>query len=94
MANKITIDGVEYTRAIADGDRMLFQLIDRNNLIGNAVLANGYWTLTNASVIRYWGTVAGLGEIAADGPTSKTRLDPIPDGTKVPESAVIFAMPA
>lgn len=32
--------------------------------------------LVDAQVIRRWGTTRGLGEIAADGPTSKTLLDP------------------
>lgn len=32
--------------------------------------------LTNASVIRNWGTTKGLGELAKDGPTSNTKLDP------------------
>lgn len=30
-----------------------------------------------ASVIRIWGTTKGLGEIAAGGPTSSTKLDPV-----------------
>lgn len=33
-------------------------------------------SLTNASVIRTWGTTKGLGEIAKDGPKSSTTLDP------------------
>lgn len=35
--------------------------------------------LENASVIRNWGTKRGLGEIAKDGPTSNTKLDPCPE---------------
>lgn len=32
--------------------------------------------LRNGSVVRWWGTTRGLGEIAAGGPTEKTKLDP------------------
>lgn len=35
--------------------------------------------LTDANVIRTWGTSKGLGEIASAGPTSSTKLDPCPD---------------
>ncbi len=33
-------------------------------------------TLTCSSIIRRWGTTRGLGEIARDGPTAETVLDP------------------
>jgi hypothetical protein len=32
--------------------------------------------LDNAHVIRVWGTTNGLGELALNGPTSSTKLDP------------------
>jgi len=32
-------------------------------------------TLTDAKIIRTWGTTKGLGELAASGPTGKTVLD-------------------
>jgi hypothetical protein len=32
-------------------------------------------TLTDASIIRRWGTTKGLGELAANGPLSDTKLD-------------------
>jgi hypothetical protein len=32
--------------------------------------------LTNASVIRRWGTSNGLGQLAAEGPLENTKLDP------------------
>lgn len=33
-------------------------------------------TLTQAQVIRNWGTTKGLGELAAEGPKRETKLDP------------------
>ena len=35
--------------------------------------------LTDANIIRNWGTTKGLGEIAENGPTEKTILDKTPD---------------
>lgn len=36
-------------------------------------------TLKKASNIRRWGTTAGLGQLAMDGPTGDTKLDKCPD---------------
>ena len=44
--------------------------------------------LTTASVIRRWGTSKGLGEIAENGPTGSTVLDPCPDATFHPLTVV------
>lgn len=47
----------------------------RWNIIGECEKTADGLVLTNASVIREWGTTKGLGEIAISGPTSKTKLD-------------------
>lgn len=44
--------------------------------------------LTNAAVIRYWGTTRGLGEIAEGGPTASTKLDKTPT-ERIPKDKVI-----
>lgn len=45
----------------------------------------------NASVIRRWGTIKGLGELAQGGPTESTKLDAA--GTvKVHKLGVVLAM--
>lgn len=48
----------------------------------------GWCILENAAVIRRWGTTKGLGEIATNGPTKDTILDPTPTQT-FPSHAVI-----
>lgn len=47
--------------------------------IGRATRCGDYVTLKNAACIRYWGTTRGLGELAEEGPTDKTKLDSSPD---------------
>ena len=44
--------------------------------------------LTGAAVIRKWGTTAGLGQIALQGPTSETVFDPC-GIVKIPTSSVV-----
>jgi hypothetical protein len=34
-------------------------------------------TLSDAAVVRRWGTTKGLGQLAAEGPTPQTVLEPI-----------------
>ena len=45
-------------------------------VMGDVTEHNDQLTINDASVIRVWGTTAGLGEIALNGPTPTTVLDP------------------
>ena len=50
------------------------------------------YILTNASVIRVWGTSKGLGELAKNGPSSSTRLDPCNGDVIINASSCIFSI--
>lgn len=50
-------------------------------VVGNLFKTGPRYTLEDGAVIRTWGTTRGLGEIASNGPTEKTILDPIPTTT-------------
>lgn len=90
----ITIDDTAYIRAdsipnATPTDRQII-VADRGWVfVGNATTDDaGNVTLTDASTIRYWGTTRGLGQLATEGKTDKTRLDPC--GTvRVPVGSVI-----
>lgn len=43
--------------------------------VGDCVYDGDTLTITNARNIRYWGTERGLGQLALEGPTDKTKLD-------------------
>lgn len=47
--------------------------------------------ISNASVIRTWGTKNGLGELAESGPLQNTKLDKCPD-CQVHELSVVMFM--
>ena len=47
--------------------------------VGDMTRVGNECVLTNASCIRNWGTTRGLGEIAKNGPTESTKLDPCPE---------------
>lgn len=53
-------------------------ILDRGFVLVGDARVEGDWVITeNASIIRRWGATKGLGEIAMNGPTAKTQLDPI-----------------
>lgn len=48
--------------------------------------------LTNASVVRRWGTSNGLGEIAKNGPLEDTKLDACNGTVRAHELAVVLSI--
>ncbi len=47
--------------------------------------------IENAAVVRRWGTKKGLGQLAQDGPTEETRLDPCP-AVRIHPLAIVATM--
>ena len=45
----------------------------------------------NAAVVRRWGTTRGLGQLAKEGPTPDTRLDPC-STVHIPTGSVVAIM--
>ena len=48
--------------------------------------------LKNGSVVRYWGTEKGLGELANLGPREKTKLDPFNHDVKINKAHIFFSI--
>lgn len=46
--------------------------------VGDVTRAENEVVIENAAVVRRWGTTRGLGQIASEGPTPSTILDPCP----------------
>lgn len=91
----IKIDEVEYVRAdsakVAPSTKQIVILQRGWIVVGDVRKEANEFHIQNCSVIRAWGTTKGLGEIALNGPTSSTKLDPC--GTmQVHELAVVGRM--
>ena len=83
------IDGVEYVPKDEKNSPVKIVVCDRGFvLVGRVEIKDHYVTITDCSCVRDWGTTKGLGEIAINGPTSKTKLDPQPT-TRVHELQVV-----
>lgn len=90
----IKIDDVEYIRADSvDAKPTKKQIVVLQRgwvIVGDVHKTDEEVTISNASVIRIWGTSKGLGEIAEDGPTAETKLDPCPTINVHPLSTVLY----
>ncbi len=64
-------------------------VLDRGFVYVGQVAHDGEWcVISDARNVRYWGTERGLGQLALEGPTEKTRMDAV--GTvRAPARAVI-----
>ena len=64
-------------------------VVDRGFVyVGKVDVDKDWCVITDAQNIRYWGTKAGLGELALNGPRKETRLDSC--GTvRVPKHALV-----
>ena len=51
-------------------------ILDRGFVyVGDVTIAGDWLIINNAKNVRRWGTTQGLGELAAKGPQSETKLD-------------------
>lgn len=77
----IVIDGIDYvpvSSAPQQGDLSIVILQRGRVIVGRLTLDGDYGVLTDAQCVRRWGTTAGLGQLAAQGPQENTTLDPQP----------------
>ena len=81
QVNEIRINGVDYVpkdmqvKKDINSDIKIVVLQRGWIVVGRFSREGTQCKLSNASVIRTWGTTQGLGEIAKNGPTSSTKLD-------------------
>jgi hypothetical protein len=86
MSKQITVDDEVYIRKSdcksSNSDSPVKIVILQRGwcVVGRFKREGNDCTIENASVIRTWGTTKGLGEIAENGPTSSTKLDPFGTG--------------
>lgn len=78
----ISIDGVEYVKksdikkTSGKPTKIQILILQRGwNIIGRYREEKDEFVCEDSKVIRYWGTTKGLGELALEGPTEKTKLD-------------------
>ena len=91
--NTIKIDEVEYIRSdkvnAVPTTKQIIVLQRGWVVIGDVHKTETEVNINNCSIIRIWGTSKGLGEIAENGPTDKTKLDACPPVTVHPLSVVL-----
>lgn len=80
-ASEVEINGVKYvpkgSAQIEYTGEIKIVVLQRGwVMVGRMEREGSGCELHGASVLRSWGTTKGLGELAAGGPTSSTKIDP------------------
>jgi len=92
--NTMMIDGTKYVRAdsvsVTPTTKQIVVLQRGWVVVGDVEKTETEVKVNNCAVIRIWGTSSGLGEIAENGPTDKTKLDPCPPVIAHPLSVVLY----
>lgn len=88
--SEVFVNGERYIKAQKSSVRIV--VLHRGWVVVGRVESGENETVVRcASVVRRWGTTKGLGQIAANGPTSSTVLDPC--GTvRTPTLAVVMSI--
>lgn len=76
FGNSDSCEKLEASLADATGSLKIVVLQRGWVLVGDYHRVNTECWLTNAHVIRRWGTSEGLGELAKSGPLTETKLEP------------------
>jgi len=74
----MTVDGEKYVKAskVYEDSPVKIVILQRGwVMVGRFERDGSECKLHDASVIRAWGSTNGLGQLAHDGPTTKTKLD-------------------
>ena len=71
-----TLDQVCEEKVKANTDLRIIVLHRGWVVVGRYSLDSDQVSIYDARIIRRWGTIKGLGELAENGPTEKTILDP------------------
>jgi len=87
--HSVVIDNVEYKPVRDLNGKWSIVVLDRGFVVVGTVSYDGsYIIIEKCQNIRRWGTTRGLGQLASEGPTADTELDPQPS-TKVHELQVV-----
>jgi hypothetical protein len=61
--------------------------------VGDLTVDGDQCVISDASIVRRWGTTKGLGELAERGPLPNTSLDPAPSGIRCHVYSIVCTFP-